>query len=44
VKRSNTRCVKIAVSVEDSLMRQADAAARELGVRRSGLISNALRE
>ena len=36
--------MKTAVSVEDSLMSQADDAARELGLSRSGLIAEALRE
>lgn len=35
--------MKTAISVEDSLMEQADSAARELGLSRSGLIAEALR-
>ena len=38
-----TKSMKTAISVEDSLMEQADTAARELGLSRSGLISEALR-
>ena len=34
--------MKTAISVEDSLMEQADAAARDLGLSRSGLIAEAL--
>jgi len=36
--------MKTAISVEDSLMDQADSAARDLGLSRSALISEALRE
>jgi metal-responsive CopG/Arc/MetJ family transcriptional regulator len=36
--------MKTAISVDDSLMRQADEAARELGMSRSGLIADALRD
>jgi metal-responsive CopG/Arc/MetJ family transcriptional regulator len=36
--------MKTAISVEDDLMEQADDAAQELGLSRSGLISAALRE
>ena len=36
--------MKTAISVDDTLMEQADAAARELGLSRSALISTALRE
>jgi metal-responsive CopG/Arc/MetJ family transcriptional regulator len=36
--------MKTAISMEDSLMKQADAAARDLGLSRSGLIAEALRE
>lgn len=36
--------MKTAISVDDSLMEQADAAARELGLSRSALIAEALRE
>ena len=35
--------MKTAISVDDSLMEQADAAARDLGLSRSGLITEALR-
>ena len=36
--------MKTAISVEDSLMKQADQAARDLGLSRSGLIADALRD
>ncbi|MCC6590710.1 MAG: ribbon-helix-helix protein, CopG family [Bryobacterales bacterium] len=36
--------MKTAISVEESLMRDVDAVARDLGLSRSGLISEALRE
>jgi metal-responsive CopG/Arc/MetJ family transcriptional regulator len=36
--------MKTAISVEDALMEQADDAARDLGLSRSGLIAEALRE
>ncbi len=36
--------MKTAISMEDSLMEQADAAARDLGMTRSGLIAEAVRE
>lgn len=36
--------MKTAISVEDSLMKQADNAARDLGVSRSALIAEALRD
>jgi metal-responsive CopG/Arc/MetJ family transcriptional regulator len=36
--------MKTAISVEDSLMEEADAAAKDLGLSRSGLISAALRD
>ena len=36
--------MKTAISVDDTLMQEADAAARDLGISRSGLIANALRE
>lgn len=39
-----TRSVKTAISVDDSLMAQADDAARDLGMSRSGLIAEALRQ
>jgi metal-responsive CopG/Arc/MetJ family transcriptional regulator len=35
--------MKTAISMDDSLMQQADAAARDLGLSRSGLIAEALR-
>ena len=38
-----TKGMKTVISVEDSLMQQADEAARDLGMSRSGLISDALR-
>jgi len=38
-----TESMKTAISVEDSLMEQADEAARDLGLSRSGLIAEALR-
>lgn len=37
-----TRSMKTAISVEDSLMARADDAARELGLSRSALVSEAL--
>ena len=36
--------MKKAIFVEDDLMKQADEAARDLGLSRSGLIADALRE
>ncbi len=36
--------MKKAISVDDALMEQADQAARDLGLSRSGLIADALRE
>jgi metal-responsive CopG/Arc/MetJ family transcriptional regulator len=39
-----TRGMKTAISVEDSLMTRADNAARELGLSRSALVSEALRK
>ena len=36
--------MKTAISVEDSLMEQADKAALDLGLSRSGLIAEALRD
>jgi predicted transcriptional regulator len=39
-----TMSMKTAISVEDSLMEQADKAARDLGLSRSGLIAAALRD
>lgn len=36
--------MKTAISVEDTLMQQADEAARDLGLSRSGLIADALRD
>jgi metal-responsive CopG/Arc/MetJ family transcriptional regulator len=36
--------MKTAISVENSLMEEADVAARDLGLSRSGLIAEALRE
>jgi metal-responsive CopG/Arc/MetJ family transcriptional regulator len=36
--------MKTAISVDDSLMEQADKAARDLGLSRSGLVSEALRD
>lgn len=38
------KSMKTAISVDDSLMEQADAAARELGLSRSALVAEALRE
>jgi metal-responsive CopG/Arc/MetJ family transcriptional regulator len=35
--------MKTAISVDDALLKQADDAARDLGLSRSGLISEALR-
>lgn len=35
--------MKTAISIDDALMEQADAAARELGMSRSGLVAEALR-
>ncbi len=39
-----TKSMKTAISVDDSLMKEADDAARDLGLSRSGLIADALRE
>lgn len=39
-----TKSMKTAISVEDSLMEQADNTARDLGLSRSGLITQALRD
>jgi len=36
--------MKTAISMEDALLQQADEAARDLGLSRSGLIAEALRE
>ena len=36
--------MKTAISMDDALMAQADEAARDLGLSRSGLIAEALRE
>ena len=36
--------MKTAISVEDTLMQQADDAARELGLSRSALVAQALRD
>lgn len=38
-----TKSMKTAISVDDALMQQADQAARDLGLSRSGLVSEALR-
>ena len=43
MQNSVTKSMKTAISMEDSLMEQADDAARELGLSRSGLIAEALR-
>jgi len=43
-KRGITKSMKTAISVENSLMEEADNAARDLGLSRSGLIAEALRE
>lgn len=40
---SITKSMKTAISIDDALMEQADAVARELGVSRSGLVAEALR-
>ena len=39
-----TKSMKTAISVDSALMEQADEAARDLGLSRSGLIANALRD
>ena len=39
-----TSSMKTAISVDDALMEQADAVARDLGLSRSGLIADALRD
>lgn len=39
-----TKSMKTAISVEDALMERADEAARDLGLSRSGLIAEALRD
>ena len=39
-----TKSMKTAISVDDALMEQADEAARDLGLSRSGLIADALRD
>ena len=39
-----TESMKTAISVDDSLMRQADEVARDLGLSRSGLVAVALSE
>ena len=39
-----TNSMKTAISVEDALMQQADDAARELGISRSALVAQALRD
>ncbi len=36
--------MKTAISVDDALMKQADEAAKDLGLSRSGLVADALRE
>jgi metal-responsive CopG/Arc/MetJ family transcriptional regulator len=36
--------MKTAISMDDALMQQADQAARDLGLSRSGLIADALRD
>lgn len=36
--------MKTAISVDDALMKEADQAAKELGLSRSGLVADALRE
>jgi metal-responsive CopG/Arc/MetJ family transcriptional regulator len=36
--------MKTAISLQDSLMQQTDAAAKDLGLTRSGLIAEALRQ
>ena len=36
--------LKTVISVEDSLVEEADAAARDLGLSRSGLVAEALRD
>ena len=38
-----TKSMKTAISMDDALMEQADRAARDLGLSRSGLIAEALR-
>lgn len=38
-----TESMKTAISIDDALMAQADAVARELGMSRSGLVAEALR-
>ena len=42
--RGITESMKTAISVDDSLMAQADDAARDLGLSRSALIAEALRD
>ena len=44
MKSGITKGMKTAISVDEDLMEQADDAAHELGLSRSGLISAALRE
>ena len=39
-----TKSMKTAISVDDVLMQQADEAARDLGLSRSALVADALRE
>ena len=39
-----TKSMKTAISVDGALMEQADEAARDLGLSRSGLIADALRD
>lgn len=43
MKNGITRSMKTAISVENELMRQADQAARDLGLSRSALVAEALR-
>lgn len=44
VQNGITNSMKTAISVDDSLMEQTDLAARAMGLSRSGLIADALRE
>lgn len=44
MRSSMTGGMKTAISVDDALMEEADAAARDLGLSRSRLIADALRE
>ena len=43
MQSGKNKSMKTAISIDDSLMEQADNAARELGLSRSGLIAEALR-